>query len=311
MTICNYCKRPASFTFKNGITCCSKNVSGCPEIRQRKSSTCIEKYGDANFKNIEKGRKTKLEKYGDSNFNNRSKAEDTLEKTYGVTNVSKLPSIKQAKQLTFNANYKLESAERTELADQRRTTWLSNDVSAIIEKTKNTNLSRYGVDNILKLESVAKEVSRKNKENAPDRFAKAKKTIRERYGVDYVSQVPEIHLKQQRTRFKLYTLPSGTVIKVQGYEPRALDILLTMTTEDNIVTKRSLLPNIWYENSDHTKHRYFIDIMLVNENKLIEVKSTYTYSKDLNNNLRKKEACLALGYLFEFWVFSKHGLQII
>jgi hypothetical protein len=309
MTTCNYCKKPALFTFKNGVNCCSKNVSGCPEIRQRKKNTCVEKYGDENFKNIEKGKQTKLEKYGDPNFNNRSKAEDTLEKTYGVTNVSKLSNIKQAKQLTFDSNYKVESTERTKLAEQRRATWLSNDVSAIIEKTKNTNFSRYGVDNILKLESVAKEVSRKNKENAPQRMIKARKTIQERYGVDYISQVPEIHDRQQKLRWKQYQLPSGKIIRVQGFENKAMDILLTLYTEEDIITSRKLLPNIWYEHN--TKNRiYYPDLMILSGHTIIEVKSEYTYQIYKEVNLTKKDACLRLGYNFEFWIFDNKGSSL-
>ena len=76
-------------------------MSGCSEIRQRKKNTCIEKYGDENYKNIEKGKQTKLDKYGSAGFNNRIKAKETSLEKYGVDNISKLEIIKQQKEKTF------------------------------------------------------------------------------------------------------------------------------------------------------------------------------------------------------------------
>lgn len=308
MTTCNYCKKPALFTFKNGISCCSKNVSGCPKIRQRKKQTCIEKYGDENFKNITKGKQTKLSKYGSETFNNRAKAKETTLEKYGVDNVSQLTDIKKQKDATFQRNYKQGSDERNKLAEERSKTWRSNDVSAIIEKSKKTTLERYGVDNILKIKEVANEVSRKNKENAGARLTKAKKTIKEKYGVDNVSQVTEIHERQQKLRWKSYTLPSGKIIKVQGFEDKALDILSTTFSEEDIITSRRLLPIIWYTHKNKNR-RYYPDLMTKSNNTIIEVKSEYTYKIYEEANLKKKDACIASGYNFEFWIFNKNSLR--
>jgi hypothetical protein len=308
MTTCNYCKNTAVFTFKNGINCCSKNVSGCPEIRQRKKNTCIEKYGDENFKNIERAKHTKLEKYGSAGFNNRIKAKETSLEKYGVDNISKLEKIKKQKEKTFQNNYKLGSDERLTLAKTRSSSWLSNDVKSIIKKSKNTTTERYGVDNILKLEEVALEVSRKNKENAKERLEKAKKTIKERYGVEYISQVTENYERQQKCRWKSYVLPSGKIINVQGFEDKALDILLTLYKEEDIIINRHLLPKIWYTHKN-IKRRYYPDLMIISNNTIIEVKSEYTYKVYEESNLKKKDACIQSGYNFEFWIFDKKTLR--
>lgn len=308
MTTCNYCRKPALFTFKNGINCCSKNVSGCPEIRQRKKQTCIEKYGDENFKNTNKSKQTKLEKYGNETFNNRIKAKETTLEKYGVENVSQNNDIKHKKEVTFQTNYKLGSEERIKLAKTRSRSWRANDIDAIIKKSKNTMIDRYGVDNILKIKEVAAEVSRKNKENAPVRLAKTRNTIKEKYGVDNVSQITEIHEKQQKTRWKSYTLPSGKIIKVQGYENKALDILLTIFSEEDIITSRRLLPNIWYTHVGKNR-RYYPDLLIKSNNTIIEVKSEYTYKIYEEANLRKKDACISNGYNFEFWIFNKNSLR--
>ncbi len=308
MIICKYCQAPALFTFKNGITCCSKNVSGCPVIRQRKKVKCFEKYGNENFRNTARNKQTKEEKYGDANYNNRVQAKETNIVKYGVENVSQLAAVKLSKLNTFNTNFRNEPEKLAGLADRRRTTWLSNDVESIITKSKKTTLDRYGVDNIQKLEEVAHRTSLKNTVNAKERLAKAKQTIRERYGVDYISQVSEIHEKQQKLRWKNYTLPSGKIIKIQGFENFALDILLTTTDENNIVTSRKDIPNIWYYHLDK-KRRYYPDI-LVSGITIIEVKSEYTYRMYEAINLKKKDACTQAGFNFEFWIFNKTGSSL-
>lgn len=308
MTICNYCGHAALFTFKNGVNCCSKNVSGCSAIQNRKKKTCIEKYSDENYKNVAKSKQTKLEKYGSETFNNRQKAKKTTFEKYGVENVSQIEDIKHQKELTFQSNYMIGSEERTELAKTRGKSWKSNDVTAIIQKSKKTTMERYGVDNILKLPEVALSVSQKNKENAQDRLVAARKTINERYGVDYISQIPEVHEKQQKPKWKKYVLPSGRVINIQGFEDKALDILLDIFSETEIVTSRRLLPNIWYIHKNKNR-RYYPDLMIAPNNTIVEVKSEYTYQVYKETNLKKKDACVAAGYNFEFWIFDKDSLR--
>ena len=137
---------------------------------------------------------------------------------------------------------------------------------------------------------------------------KARKTIKEKYGVEYISQVTEIHEKQQKIRWKPYTLPSGKIIKIQGYEDKALDILLTLFKEEDIIVDRKLLPKIWY-NYQNKNRRYYPDLMVISNNTIVEVKSEYTYKVYEESNLRKKDACIENGYNFEFWIFDKNSLR--
>lgn len=265
MSNCEYCKQPASFIFKNNISCCSKNISGCPEIKRKRKAKCLEKYG--------------------------------------VENISQVPSIKEAKNKTFQHNFQ-DTQKRTQLANNRRDTWLSNDVAAIVKKSKDTTTKIYGVDNILKVPAVASSVSSKNKLNASVRLAKTRQTLLSKYGVENASQVSAFFEKQQRPKWKDYFLPSGKTIKIQGFEDKALDILLETFLEENITTERNKLPTIWY-NHANKQRRYYPDLMLTTTNTIIEVKSEYTYQKDLEVNLKKKDACLKEGYNFEFWIFTK------
>lgn len=131
------------------------------------------------------------------------------------------------------------------------------------QKTKITFLRKYGVTNPNKTKEVRDKI---------------KKTNLERYGVEYSSQNPEVMEKTQRNakKYKEYTLPSGKVIKVQGYEPFALNDLLKIYKEEDIITERKDIPRITYKTDDKTRY-YFPDIYIKSINKIIEVKSTWTY----------------------------------
>jgi len=62
------------------------------------------------------------------------------------------------------------------------------------------------------------------------------------------------------------------------------------------------VPRICYDNN--TRY-YFPDIWIESENKIIEVKSDWTYKLHKESNIKKQEATVKAGYLFEFWVFDK------
>jgi hypothetical protein len=265
------------------------------------------KYGDKNFKNTTKAKKTKLTRYGDENYNNRLLAEATTTKLYGVTNVSKIEDIKLAKNSTFNKNYPIGSTERTNLGNARANSWKSNDVNEITDKIKTTCTDRYGVDNPNKNPEI---VTRRKQTNL-DRYGQQpgfgtenfKNTIRQKYGVENVSQIAEIHERQQRPNWKSYILPSGKIIKVQGHENLALDTLLLVYDENDIITTRKEIPAIWYDH-DGINRRYYPDLLVLPTNTIIEVKSEFTFRNNEEVNMKKKDACLDMGLAFEFWIYE-------
>lgn len=99
-------------------------------------------------------------------------------------------------------------------------------------------------------------------------------------------------------------MPSGAIRLVQGYEPFALDILTVLYTEDDIITGRKEVPEIWYHSPDGKKRRYFVDIFVPSCNLMIEVKSKWTYERQLLINNIKRKACREQGYDFVFWMFD-------
>ena len=126
-----------------------------------------------------------------------------------------------------------------------------------------------------------------------------------KYGVNYPNQSIEIQIKNQKKacKFKKYITPSGITRNVQGYEPFALNYLFKTLkkNEDDIISDRKEIPTIPYKFDD--KHLYYFpDIFVKSENKIIEVKSIFTYELYKKKNDAKAEACLNLGYKFEFWI---------
>jgi hypothetical protein len=193
-----------------------------------------------------------------------------------------------------------------------------------IEKTKQTNLERYGYDNPFKDPIIAKAIGLINSENEATRGIKRKKTNLAKYGVfggikhtdtEYPCQNANIYEKSaaESKKSKLYTFPSGNTYNVQGYEPQAITLLLEQgyTENDLVLKNRPSIKYFWSDKDgygDNQWHIYHPDIFIPKENKIIEVKSDWTYDgcktnpKLLSKNLAKRSGCELSGYNFEFIV---------
>ena len=164
------------------------------------------------------------------------------------------------------------------------------------DKSKKTNLEKYGVEHSLQFQ-VFKD--------------KMKQTCLNRYGVEHNSQNAEICEKQSKNSYKLkeFTFPCGKTVKIQGYEPFLLKILVDLNyTFNDIITKKTDVPEIWYEKNDK-KHRYYCDAYIKETNTIYEVKSIWTYKKDIEDIPLKRQACIDKGFLFELFVFDRKGIK--
>ena len=189
----------------------------------------------------------------------------------------------------------------------------SNEEREIInQKVKSTSLLRYGVDNINKLKSISERKRKTNLEKygyayptqSPVLVALRTKNNIEKYGVSNPIQVPEIFEKQQQNMFKTkdYIWKSGDISKVQGYEHLVLmDLESLGYCFSQVKTKPSEIPAIFYTHNNKRK-RYFPDIYLPEENKIIEVKSKYTNQCNQEINLLKYAAVKSMGFIFELIV---------
>ena len=194
----------------------------------------------------------------------------------------------------------------------------ANQSEEVKEKIKNTNLTKYGCEYFLQTEQ-AKEKKKQtylknygveNPLQCEEVKQKYRKTCLEKYGVEHAMQSPEIMEKNVKMSYYLknYTLPSGNIIKIQGYQHYALDELIQNNINENeIVTGSKNVPEIWYFDKSGKKRRHFVDIFIPSENKCIEVKSTWTLKKQKDIVFLKQNSALDLGYLYEIWIYDSKG----
>jgi hypothetical protein len=164
------------------------------------------------------------------------------------------------------------------------------EIPELIDKVRKTMIEKYDVKNAMHCEEI------KNK---------MKEISNKKYGTDYPMQNKEIMEKSFKSSFKkkLYTLPSGKIIQYQGYENYALDDLLKIYDETEIVNGTINVPELWYE-TNGKKHRHYVDFFIPKENKCIEVKSTFTLKSKKDNVFDKQVYAKQQGYLYEIWVYD-------
>lgn len=302
---------------------------------QKKNATNLERYGHINptqGEEISKRIKEKLiETYGVDNLFKlpiiKEKIKQTVKDKYGVEYISQSKIVRQKMKETSLKKYGTENPAQSEVvkAKMRKTNMERYGVEqcmhhkAVHDKSKKTMIERYGVDHTMKhpvfLEKAKQTfmahygVSNPNKD--PTIRAKIRKTCLERYGYEVASQSPEIMEKTQNNgkKYKPFTMPSGIIRNVQGYEPFALKELLQVYSEDDIKTDRKDVPRITYE-TNGKKRYYFPDIYIPSKNLIIEVKSTWTAKSKCDNIKEKEEATLATGYSFEMQIYDKKGNQL-
>ena len=257
----------------------------------------------------------------------KNKKKETLMEHFGVDHNFKSPEIKEKKKATFMEHYGVENPfankeiqeKIKEIHIEKRGVDNVMKDPKVKEKGKKTNMDKRGVeyslqDPIVKEKGVKTNMDKRGVDNAmkdPEVKDKIKETNLLRYGTEYAMQNPDIQAKSQKNayKFKPYTLPSGAQIKLQGYEPWALDKLLKIYTEDQIITDRSKVPYIDYTFNNKQK-RYFPDIYIPHKNLIIEIKSTWTHKCKKEITLAKADATKTKGYMFEIWIFDAKGNRI-
>ena len=80
--------------------------------------------------------------------------------------------------------------------------------------------------------------------------------------------------------------------------------------EHDIITGMKNVPEIWYQDENKNKHRYYVDIFIPSQNRMIEVKSTWTFQKKKDTIFMKQEACKLCGYQCEIWVYDGKGDKV-
>lgn len=184
--------------------------------------------------------------------------------------------------------------------DLEREAWAGNLVKGKgcpkcgLDKQRKTNLAKYGVEWSLQ---------------HPDARKKRRTTMLQRYGAEHALQNTKLFNKMVQSSYKRIEYKVGKkALTVQGYEGLALDAILANTSiefKDIQSGTRTPIRYTW-----KGKERvYYPDFYVPPKNLIIEVKSTYTYSRFKNLVLKKRAACLEAGYRFILLVMNKDGTR--
>ena len=255
------------------------------------------------IKNIETNLKQFGVKNAMMNTEIKEKQKNTMIQKYGVEHNSQLDKIKEQKKekslQKYGVEYVLQSPN-------------------IRQQIKDTNLEKYGAENPQQNIDISHKRCSTNLikygSKSPTGNIKVQekiiKTNLERYGVEHHSQNAEVADKMLKKSYnkKQYILPSGKIIDYQGYENFALIELLFIEKicEDEIITSRKLVPEIWYNDKNGKRRRHYVDFYIKSQNRCIEVKSTWT-NQDKNSVFEKQKSAKDLGFIYDIWIFDKNG----
>jgi hypothetical protein len=188
-------------------------------------------------------------------------------------------------------------------------------------KSRATKLRKYGNEYYAGWEKSAEKNRNKTIEEQNEINQIRRLTNIEKFGVGCTFLTPETIKKSRQSNAigKDYTLPSGKIVHIRGYENKVLDALFDQGyTETDLIMHNSLekyeLPIFEYVNVNEHNTQYYPDIFIPTENRIIEVKAQYwwdgngdlkhIYKSRLINNLKKKDAVLSKGYKYEVWLFK-------
>jgi hypothetical protein len=307
-------------------------------IKEKCKNTILEKYGVENPSQNEeiklKKKETSLKNWGvdypSQNEEIKLKKKETSLKNWGVEYPLQNEEVKnKVKETNLNKFGVTCTFQNEEVKLKIKETNLhklgveypsQNDEVKI--KIKETNLHKLGVE----YPSQNEEIQNKTKQTCIEKYgceyslqsekvkSKTKQTCIKKYGYEHPFQNAEIMEKNVKSSFtkKEYNFPSGRIDKIQGYENFALDELIIneKINESDIITGCKNVPEIWYNDENGKKHRHYVDIFIPSQNKCIEVKSDWTYKKQINSVLLKQNAAKELGYKYEFWMYDKKGNKI-
>jgi hypothetical protein len=226
----------------------------------------------------------------------QTKRKNTNLEKYGVDIASKLPEVIEKNKQSHIKNWGDYAMRNKDIIEKRNNTCIERyggvgmASEELYSKIKNTNIEKYGVEYY---------------SSTTDWYNMCVKTALEKYGKEWISKVDSINAKQQSGGYSYhyFEFPSGKVVRVQGYEPRVLAKLVIDYSEDDIIVGvQNIIDEIGffrYEYESET-YRYYPDIYIKSENRVIEVKSTYTFNKEKEKNLLKRESVLNKNINFNF-----------
>lgn len=270
-------------------------------VRERRKTTTLERFGVENvFQSEEKkkkSRETLIERYGVDH----PMRSDVIVQRLKETNLERHGNEWQIASSGTRASI-LESFQEKFGCDNP---FGNPDVQAKIELT---NIERYGaphpvnqwVQNIHGVTCALK---------IPGKLEETKRTNLEKYGVEWISQDPEILRRAQSSAYRRSIVDiSGSIFSCQGYEEFFLRNCENFGLSAIDLTDR--VPSISYEDISSKRRRYIPDFIHIPTGAVVEIKSTWTYDGCgsrvdwKENNKMKMLGTFKSGRDFHFVVFD-------
>lgn len=252
------------------------------------------------------------------------KRKNTMLERYGVESPMQHQEFKDRYSINSMLNHGVDWVSKDPVVIQKiKNTWAKSDKDIIkdnINKNRNITIkNKYG--NHITTPFMVPEIQERVKKIMIEKYGveygfqskeiidKCKKTNLDRYGYENAMQNDDIQKKHflSSVSLKEYELPSGKVIKIQGYGNLALDELLVTHNEDNLSIEFDC-PKIKYQSNDGGIHYYRPDIYIKTDNMIIEVKSLWFFNIDIEKNIDKYLAAMDQGYNMEFWIYDNGEL---
>lgn len=236
----------------------------------------------------------------------------------GGTILDSYDRYNQRMRVRFRCSCGIEATKKFEMLNLYRLPYCEGCSLKVKEKHKQeTNMKRYGCINTGSIQDVKDKIKKSFEEHFgghpklnKDVQEKWKATCLEKYG-GHPNQNKDVQAKSEASsyHYKTYMMPSGNLVKYQGYEDIAINELVQKYEEDDIGIGRSNIPSVDYY-IDEKKHVYFPDLYIKSENKIIEVKSEWTIQLKRGNVEEKALATVKTGYKYEIWVYSDKKVKV-
>ena len=304
----------------------------------RTKTTSLEKYGVDNPSKSEEVKKKIVETtlknhgvmYAQQSPEIRAKTDATSLQRYGKLRAFLLPEVFEKIRKTHKAKYGVEfPLQAKEIQDKISMTFLrtlgatrpflsetflqkmkekyGHEWFCCTEAFKNIMMEKYGSEHYVTSDHCKQQMMEKYGSEFFITSKKYREVMMEKYGAESAMQCPELFRRaQQSSSFcrKAYVTPDGKTYMVLGYEGCAMDDILK---EEGIKTMYAgedpEIPVFQYVGEDDKTHFYYPDIYIPEENRVVEVKSVYTYNRD-----PEKTLCKALkvseNYLFELRLYN-------
>jgi uncharacterized alkaline shock family protein YloU len=224
---------------------------------------------------VDKIKKTNLEKYGKEYY---TQTNEWSEKVY-VTNMDKYGQKTPLSNVEIKEKIKQTNIKKYGV----KSPMMSEEIK---EKVKKTNLERYGVKNPAMSEEIKERV---------------KKTNLERYGYEWPNQNIDVYNKIKSKMFR--TKKYRNLFYKSTYE---LDFIKYCEINGIEITNA---PSINYT-MENVNRVYFPDFYIPKTNTIVEIKSTYTYEKEKEQNLLKEYFTKKEGFNFIF-IIDKNYQEIL